>query len=643
MSHSHARLISITAAVLLLAAMPAAGTVFQVTNLNDSGAGSLRQAVLDANANPGADSITFQSGLTGTIGLTSGEIAITDSVAIVGPGAPALAVTSTARIFNISGADTLSVTISGLTLTGANATGDGGAIHNTNVNVTLSFDTLSANTASGEGGAIFNQCSFGPNGSTFTINGSTLSGNHANKAGAIRSTGYHMVITDSTISGNHATDSVGGIKLENAFASIYNSTVSGNSANLGGGILLNQNYVLDLFSTIVAKNTDSTGASDLARNSNSTINASNSLIMQDLSLVLPTVINGTNTGNLIGVDPLLSPLTYNGGTTQTQALSPISQAVNAGSNPLALASDQRGTGFPRVVGGQADIGAYEVPPPPTIAKAFGGPTAPLAGSTTLTFTLTNPGASTVLTGVGFSDTLPPGLVVSTPNGLSSTCGGTATATAGSTSVSLAGGSLAAGGSCTLEVNVTGTTVGTKNNTSGAVTSTEGGTGATSNMATVTVVAPATLSKSFGAAIINFHETTSLTFVVTNPNLATPLTGVGFADIFPAGLVVATPNGLSGSCDAGTITAIPGTTTVALLNATLAANSSCTFSVNVTALGAGALVNTTGQMNSAEGGPGDPASATLIVLAPIPALSEWGLLALAALLGVAALLLLRRSR
>src|SRR5262249_25417647 len=60
-------------------------STFTVTNLLDSGDGSLRAAVAAANANPGADSIDFA--VTGTITLTSGELDITDSVTINGPGA----------------------------------------------------------------------------------------------------------------------------------------------------------------------------------------------------------------------------------------------------------------------------------------------------------------------------------------------------------------------------------------------------------------------------------------------------------------------------------------------------------------------------------------------------------------------------
>src|SRR5262249_55811610 len=48
-------------------------SVFTVLNLDDGGAGSLRQAVLDANAQPGIDLIHYASGLQGTIGLTSGQ------------------------------------------------------------------------------------------------------------------------------------------------------------------------------------------------------------------------------------------------------------------------------------------------------------------------------------------------------------------------------------------------------------------------------------------------------------------------------------------------------------------------------------------------------------------------------------------
>src|SRR5262245_50833387 len=64
-----------------------------VSNLEDAGAGSLRQAILDANdttTHPGADVIEFDSGMSGTIELALGEMSITDDLAIIGPGASTL-------------------------------------------------------------------------------------------------------------------------------------------------------------------------------------------------------------------------------------------------------------------------------------------------------------------------------------------------------------------------------------------------------------------------------------------------------------------------------------------------------------------------------------------------------------------------
>jgi hypothetical protein len=126
--------------------------------------------------------------------------------------------------------------------------------------------------------------------------------------------------------------------------------------------------------------------------------------------------------------------------------------------------------------------------PPSIAKAFDPASVQIDGTSMLTFTISNPNGGTALTGVAFTDTLPSGLVVSTPNGLTDSCGGTANAAAGGATISLTGTSVAASATCTVVVNVTGNSAGTFTNTSGAVSSANGGTGNTAT-GVLTVAAP----------------------------------------------------------------------------------------------------------------------------------------------------------
>ncbi len=131
------------------------------------------------------------------------------------------------------------------------------------------------------------------------------------------------------------------------------------------------------------------------------------------------------------------------------------------------------------------------------------------------------------------------------------------------------------------------------------------------------VAPPTIAKSFDALDIALNGSTSLSFTISNPNAAAALTGVGFADTLPAGLVVSTPNGLTGGCGAGVIAAAAGSGGVSLTGATLAASASCIFSVNVTGTTAGTKDNTTGPVTSVQGGSGGTASASVTVAPALP--------------------------
>ncbi len=114
----------------------------------------------------------------------------------------------------------------------------------------------------------------------------------------------------------------------------------------------------------MAENNLNSDGYDLAGQGNGSFTGSNNLVVYDATGTL----NGND--NLLGVtDPGIGLLANNGGPTQTIALLAGSPAIDAGSNALAvdpttgdpLAYDQRGAGFPRIVNGTVDIGAFERP------------------------------------------------------------------------------------------------------------------------------------------------------------------------------------------------------------------------------------------------------------------------------------------
>ncbi len=267
--------------------------------------------------------------------------------------------------------------------------------------------------------------------------------------------------------------------------------------------------------------------------------------------------------------------------------------------------------------------------PPTITKSFLPVNVVAGGSSVLTMSVSYPIAvgSAALSGVAVSDTYPAAIVnAAIPNAATTCTGGTVASTGGS--VSLTGASIASGESCTASINVTSSTLGAHTNTTGTVTSSNGGTGGTAS-AVLNVTIKPTVSKSFSVPSIPQGGTATLTFTVTN-NGATPITNLAFTDLFPLGLLTANPPAVApASPCGGSLLAWNGTATsalnagggnvgVALSAGSIAASGgTCTFSVNVTASGAGTYNNTASGATSTESGAAGPASntATLLVLAP----------------------------
>lgn len=168
-----------------------------VTNTNDSGPGSLRQAIIDSDLCNTGDTIMFESSVTGNTTLTTVLLEIQLAVSIISPGACLLLVSGGGadRVFAVDSGTT--VTISGLTIEGA----VGGARLQNNGTRTLNNVTVSGNVGGSFGDGIVNLSS-----GMLTLANSTVSGNfYSSEGGGIYNEGV-LALTNSTVFGNFLTE-----------------------------------------------------------------------------------------------------------------------------------------------------------------------------------------------------------------------------------------------------------------------------------------------------------------------------------------------------------------------------------------------------------------------------------------------------
>jgi hypothetical protein len=392
-----------------IGAFEASYATLLVTNLNDSGPGSLRQTILNA-ASVDSNTIAFHN-LTGTISL-GGIVLIEKDLTIAGPGAKLLSISGNFnnRIFEVLNG---TVSISGLTLTDGRAVGvsasaeqnglneRGGAIFNqgslslsdcviTNCSVVggtggATQDGSAGNGGRGLGGAIANL-------GTLALTRCTLSGNSATGGTGGQATGFGSPgsgglgfgggvynegvasITNCTISANQAiagtgnggegTGSGGGIYSE-LNAVLMNSTIasnnaSGSSFDFGGGIFDNGTNFVVRSSTIAGNQaTYGPGLYSVSMDLGNTILSANNstagsgdgsgtVVSSDYNLISNNsnfTITGLTTHNIIGQNALLGPLQDNGGPTFTMALRTGSPAIDRGKN-FGITTDQRGRARP---------------------------------------------------------------------------------------------------------------------------------------------------------------------------------------------------------------------------------------------------------------------------------------------------------
>jgi hypothetical protein len=390
---------------------------------------SLREAIYFAGLISGADIITFAPQIIGivphimsTIPLEA-TLLITSDVQIIGPGSGDLGINGGGMHAGFEVASGVTVTISGLTIAdGAPKypTLYGAGIYSQG-NLTLNDVTLTRNSLhtalgtlyqAGNGNLVINNSSIIGNSSisggpgiyrvgtgSLTISNSTISDHvSGSTAGGIYHTAGALTISHSTIARNSGTQGGGIYVATSSPVTIINTTVSGNSATSGGGGIYSNSTNVQISTSTIAENNSGSGfGGGILTASSGGVKLYNSIVAANQRGSASNDVNGTfnstSSHNLIGntdgstnlnassslygtssspLDPGLAALDNYGGPTETHALLDDSPAIDGGDsgfnpnsfNP-ALTTDQRGSGFARVIDGdfnsvaRIDIGAFE--------------------------------------------------------------------------------------------------------------------------------------------------------------------------------------------------------------------------------------------------------------------------------------------
>lgn len=369
------------------------GATFVVTNTNDNGVGSLRQAILDSQNNNADDVINFDPATFNTpktITLTNGEIRIladnsagpVTGITINGPGAHLLTISGNNQSRITSVAWMAKLAIHGVKLTGGNGVGV-------------------VTTWQGNGGAIMVEPAFlGAGIYNLTITNSVITGNSAIRGGGIFDTGYTALITNTTIHNNTASDDAGGLLSERL--NCVNCTITGNSAlDDGGGLFINTFGTATLTNSTIVNNTAPQGGG-IAGSTNfdqrGTLHARNNIIANnpspgsqgsDMQFIIyqsfaPNIVHNVCCNiqppatDLINVDPKLEAQmrTNSVGVPYFALRGTDSPAIDRGNNcvliPMAsggcvsdvVVTDIRGTSRPQDGDGNGnaviDLGTFEI-------------------------------------------------------------------------------------------------------------------------------------------------------------------------------------------------------------------------------------------------------------------------------------------
>jgi hypothetical protein len=331
----------------MLASLPvtaAHAATITVTNDNDSGAGSLRQAIADAAS---GDTITFAGDYAI---LLASQLTINKNLTIDGEGHNVTVSGNHAtRVFNLTGG---TIALNRLTIAdgyfvdGSYSGNSGAGIYVNGATLNVSNSTFSGNVTGWPGGGGMELRS-----GTANVSNSAFIGNSGNYGGGIDTSNTTTLnVINSTFSGNSAASAGGGLSV-GGVGNIINSTISGNSSGWtdGGGGINNEAGLITITNSIITNNP--TGNNCWSHyGAGYPFYGSNNLANDD-----SCGAGFTNSSTI-----LLGALGSYGGSTQTFALLPGSSAIDAGDNAICAAApvsslDQRGVARPAA----CDIGAFE--------------------------------------------------------------------------------------------------------------------------------------------------------------------------------------------------------------------------------------------------------------------------------------------
>lgn len=375
------RTLGIAVVLVVMGANPGLAATFEVTNADDTGPGSLRDAITQAEANGVADEITFDADYTIVLGSPLPDI--TTDISIRGNGWERTIIDGGMGRTGLGGVRAFTIITGFLTLdavTVSNCDGSavvswdtgqllvtnsqlrrnkafyGGAISSSGT-VTLGSTTFVDNESNGGGAIDFAGSTLDATGCTFTGNSSAGGNVYTGMGGAVRAGGSFTALdfTNCTFAGNTAEQRGGALSLEfGVSASLSFVTMAGNTATtIDSGI-----YLTDAATTVDITHTIIT---DICADDGSGV----SLTTQGYNLDAGNTCGfSVGMNDLINTNPLLGALQANGGPTDTMALPMNSPAVDAGDVSCGtVTTDQRG--LPRPFDGdgsltaECDIGAYE--------------------------------------------------------------------------------------------------------------------------------------------------------------------------------------------------------------------------------------------------------------------------------------------